>query len=125
MAEKDPPRRDVSRERNPEADRGELTPPHGDELSASARGESRAGYDEAAEQPLRGEEGRSESTFGPTDRYANQDDPDAEIPVLENKTLVPEEELNADARRRRMEQLDNAAADDARMATRKREHSAD
>jgi hypothetical protein len=100
MADKDQSSGNASRQSTPEVDRGDLTPPHGDEL-------------------------RSEGTFGRTDRYANQDDPDAESPVLENKTLISEEELNADARRRRMDQLDNAAAEDARTVTRKREHSAD
>lgn len=98
MADKDRMSRDESGESDPEVDRGDLTPPHGDEL-------------------------RAESTFGRTDRYANQDDP--ESPVLEEKTLVSDEELNTDARRRRMEQLDNAAADEARTATRRREHSAE
>ena len=100
MADKDRMSRDASRESRPEADRGDLTPPHGDEL-------------------------RSEESFGRTDRYTNQDDPDAESPVLGPSAVLSEEELNSDARRRRMEQIDDAAADEARMATRKREHSAE
>jgi hypothetical protein len=100
MADKDRMSRDASRESNPEADRGDLTPPHGDELV-------------------------SEATFGRTDRYANQDDPEAESPVLDQAALLSEEEQNADARRHRIELIDDAAADEARMATRKREHSAE
>ena len=100
MADKKPMSTNPSRESDPEVDPGDVTPPHGDEL-------------------------RAEATFGRTDRYANQDDPDAEAPVLDHPTSISEEELNADSRRRRMEQLDDAAADDARMATRKREHSAE
>jgi hypothetical protein len=100
MADQDRMTPTVSPESSPEADRGDLTPPHGDEL-------------------------RSEGTFGRTDRYANQDDPDAESPVVEPSAAASQEDLDADARRRRMEQIDDAAADDARMATRKREHSAD
>ncbi|PYR88507.1 MAG: hypothetical protein DMF84_27810 [Acidobacteria bacterium] len=103
MADKERMSPQASRESDPddpEADRGDLTPPHGDEL-------------------------RAEGTFGRTDRYANQDDPDAEAPVLEHKALISEEELNADSQRRRMDQMDDAAAEEARMATRKREHSAE
>jgi hypothetical protein len=101
MADNDRISKDESRDNSPEVDQGDLTPPHGDEL-------------------------RSEETFGRTDRYATKDDPDGEPPVLDtNAHLVPEEELSADARRRRMEQIDDAAADEARMATRKRQHSAD
>jgi hypothetical protein len=101
MNEKDRMSRNASRESELEADRGDLTPPHGDEL-------------------------RSEETFGRTDRYANQDDPDAESPVFEEKNLAAsDDELNADARQRRLEQMDDRAADEARMATRKREHSAE
>lgn len=99
MADKDPLSRDAASHDHP-LDPLDATPPHGDELTG-------------------------ERSFGRTDRYANRDDPDAESPVLEDKILVPDEELNADARRRRMEQMDDAAADDARMATRKREHSAE
>jgi hypothetical protein len=98
MPDNDQSGRNASRRSTPEADRGDLTPPHGDEL-------------------------RSEDTFGRTDRYTNQDDPDAESPVFDKAPMVSEDELNTDARRRRMEQIDDAAADDARMATRKREHS--
>jgi hypothetical protein len=100
MADRDESSRNASRQSTPEADRGQVTPPHGDEL-------------------------RTESTFGRTDRYANQDDPEAESPVFDKTPLLSDEELNADAERRRMDRLDDAAADDARMATRKREHSAE
>jgi hypothetical protein len=100
MTDRDQSSRNASRQSTPEADRGELTPPHGDEL-------------------------RTEGTFGRTDRYANQDDPEAESPVFDKTPLVPEEELNSDAQRRRMDRLDEAATDEARMATRKREHSAE
>jgi len=113
--------KDASLESRPEADHGELTPPHGDELSASARDESPAG---SGATPLR-DGGRREDSFGRTDRYSNQDDPDAESPVLDTTPLGSQEEMNADERRRLMEQIDDAAADDARMATRKRQHSAD
>jgi hypothetical protein len=100
MADKDRMSRNASPESHPEPDRGDLTPPHGDELV-------------------------SEETFGRTDRYANQDDREAEPPVFDTPALISEEEMNADGRRRRMDQIDDAAADEARMATRKREHSAE
>src|SRR3954454_852825 len=117
--ERDRISRNASRESEPEADRGDLTPPHGDELSAAD--DSRAG---SGATPLR-DGGRREDSFGRTDRYSNQDDPDAESPVLDTTPLGSEEEMSADARRRLMDQIDDAAADDARMATRKRQHSAD
>jgi hypothetical protein len=82
-------------------DQQDVTPPHGDEL-------------------------RTEGTSGRPDRHATQDDPDAEAPVLEAKSLIADDdELSAEARRRRMDEIDDAAADDARRATRKREHSAE
>jgi hypothetical protein len=107
--------RNASRQSTAAADRGDLTPPHGDELGAPPERDAEGRDDEL----------RRESTFGRTDRYANQDDPDAEPPVLDEVTLASDEELKGDARQRRMERLDDAAADDARMAVRKREHSAD
>jgi hypothetical protein len=119
MPDNDQSSRNASRHSTPSADRGELTPPHGDELPP--RDEPR----NASRQSDSGGDLRNEETFGRTDRYANQDDPDAEPPVLDEVTLVSDEEMKADARDRRMEQIDDAAADDARMATRKREHSAD
>jgi hypothetical protein len=125
MSDKDPMSRNPSRESVGQADRGDLTPPHGDELPTSARDESRAGDGAASAKPLGAEGGRTEDTFGRTDRYANQDDPDAESPVLEKTPSASDEDLSAEARQRRMEQIDDAAADDARMATRKREHSAE
>lgn len=91
---------DAARKGADEVDHGDVTPPHGDELI-------------------------SEASFGRTDRYATQDDPDAESPVLDPVPLLSEEEMNADETRRRIDRIDDAAADDARMATRKREHSAD
>lgn len=100
----------------PEVDRGDLTPPHGDELTGSEGHDPHAGG---------GDELRREETFGRSDRYANQDDPDAEPPVLENRTLASNEDAGTGMRQRRMEQLDDAAANDARMAVRRREHSAD
>ena len=78
-----------------------------------------------AENQQRDRNASREETFGRSDRYANQDDPDAEPPALEEVTLVSDEEVRGDARDRRMERIDDAAADDARMAVRKREHSAD
>ena len=113
--------RNTSRESTPEADRGNLTAPHGDELAASAADDSPAG---SGATPLH-DGGRREDSFGRTDRYSNQDDPDAETPVLDTTPLGSQEEMSADARRRLMDQIDDAAADDARMATRKRQHSAD
>src|SRR3982751_276365 len=80
--------RNASRESEPEADRGDLTPPHGDD--------SRAG---SGATPLR-DGGRREDSFGRTDRYSNQDDPDAESPVLDTTPLGSQEEMSADARRR-------------------------
>ena len=105
--------RDTSRRDTPEIDRGDVTPPHGDELTGSDQ------------EPRAGDELRREETFGRTDRYANQDDPDAEAPALDEVAPGSGEELRGDARDRRMERIDDAAADDARMAVRKREHSAD
>ncbi len=113
MAENPQRDRETSRQDTPERDRGDLTPPHGDELTGSGQ------------EPRAGDELRREETFGRTDRYATQDDPDAEPPALEEVTLVSDEEARGDARDRRMESIDAAAADDARMAVRKREHSAD
>jgi hypothetical protein len=91
---------EAAREGANEVDRGDVTPPHGDELI-------------------------SEATFGRTDRYATQDDPEAESPVLDGGSILSEEERNADETRRRIEQIDDAAAEDARNATRKRERSAE
>ena len=116
MADNQEHDRNTSRQSTPEVDRGDVTPPHGDELTGAEGHEPHA---RAADEL------RREETFGRTDRYANQDDPEAEAPILEEVTLVSDDETRADARHRRMEQLDDAAANDARMAVRKREHSAD
>jgi hypothetical protein len=96
MPDKDP----LNGPQNPAPDPGDATPPHGDEL-------------------------RHESTFGRTDRYANQDDPESQPRVEGDAVLAPDEELDADDRRRRLRAIDDAAADDARMEVRRREHSAD
>ncbi len=100
MANNDQKSRDATAHDHP-LDERDVTPPHGDEL-------------------LR------EGSFGRTDRYTTKDDPDAEEPVTQPKSLITDpDELSADARRRRMEEIDDAAADEARMATRKRDRSAD
>ena len=97
MTDKDRTSRNASRSRNAEPDNGDVTPPHGDELVR-------------------------EDSFGRTDRYANQDDAEPEDPVLQPKSLITDpDELSADERRRLMDQIDDAAADEARKATRKRE----
>lgn len=84
----------------PAPDTHDTTPPHGDEL-------------------------RHESTFGRSDRYANQDDPESQRRVEGDAVLVPDEELEADDRQRRLRAIDDAAADDARMEVRRREHSSE
>jgi hypothetical protein len=84
----------------PAPDPGDATPPHGDEL-------------------------RHESTFGRSDRYANQDDPESQPRIEGDAVLIPDEELEADDRRRRMRAFDDAAAEDARMEVRRREHSSE
>jgi hypothetical protein len=97
MTDKDRTSRNASRSRNTEPDSGDTTPPHGDELIR-------------------------ERSFGRTDRYANLDDAEPEDPVLQPKSLITDpDEFSADEQRRLMEQIDDAAASDARMATRKRE----
>jgi hypothetical protein len=76
----------------PLPDRGDATPPHGDEL-------------------------RSEESFGRTNRDANADDPDAERPVLSDETL---DSAGLD-REQRFDRIDDEAERSARMEVRRRE----
>ena len=83
---------------SPQPDRGDATPPHGDEL-------------------------QSEHSFGRTDRYANSDDPEAERPVFSDDVLGAEED-SAAGRKRTLDTIDESAERDARTAVRRRERSA-
>lgn len=75
--------------------------------------------------PDEADELRRERTFGRSDRYANQDDPQSQARVEGDAVLNSEEEMAADERRRRLKQIDDAQTDDARMEVRREEHSAE
>ena len=67
-----------------------------------------------------GDELERKETFGRTDRYANEDDVEERARVEGEDVFNSEEDVAADERRRRVNQID-----DARMEVRREEPSAD
>ena len=82
----------------PQQDRGDATPPHGGEL-------------------------QSERSFERRDRYATEDDPDAERPVMSDEVLGVGDQSDPAERQRQFERIDETAERDARSAVRRRERT--
>lgn len=83
----------------PQEDRGDATPPHGDEL-------------------------KSERSFAGRDRYAAEDDPDAERPVMSDEVLDLGDQSDPAERQRHFERIDERAERNAQSAVRRRERTA-